>query len=114
MEIINRKLLEKFKRKNRGNVFLIYALDKLIYEIETSQWKNQSELQINRPDADNVHSDGFYFFNINVHRTMILIDFEESGEATIVWCGSHDEYELTFKNNKNTIQKWLKSKGWID
>lgn len=114
MEIINRKLLEKFKRKNRGNAFLISALDNLINEIETKHWKNQNELQNDRPDADNVHNDGFYFFNINIHRTMILIDFEESGEATIVWCGSHDEYELTFRNNKNTIQKWLKSKGWID
>ena len=46
---------------------------------------------------------------------MILIEFEEeSGEATIQWCGSHDEYEITFKNNKNTIEKWLKDKGLIN
>lgn len=45
---------------------------------------------------------------------MILLTFESDGEATIVWCGSHDEYELTFRNNKNTIKKWLLSHGWID
>lgn len=45
---------------------------------------------------------------------MVLIEFEDYGEATIVWCGSHDEYEAIFKNNKKTIRKWLKSKGWID
>ena len=43
---------------------------------------------------------------------MILIELEDD-QATIVWCGSHDEYEKTFKNNKNTIRKWLQSKNWI-
>lgn len=66
-----------------------------------------------RPDADCVHSKGFYFFDISIHRTMILIEFE-AGVASIVWCGSHDEYELTFKNNKSTIQKWLRSREWIN
>lgn len=45
---------------------------------------------------------------------MILIEFGEDCEATIVWCGTHDEYEATFKNNKDTIAKWLKSKGYIN
>ena len=46
--------------------------------------------------------------------SLLLIEFEENGEITIVWCGSHDEYELTFKNNKNTIRNWLKEKNWIN
>ncbi len=66
-----------------------------------------------RPDADIVHSDGFYFFNLNIHRTMILIEFDEDGEATVVWAGSHQEYDKTFKNNKSTIKKWLRDNEWI-
>lgn len=113
MEILGKKLLEKLKRKNKGNSSLVSEIDNLIRELEEHQFKNQLELTEIRTDADCVHKDGFYFFNINVHRTLILIEFEENGEATIVWCGSHSEYENTFKNNENTIKKWLKDKGWI-
>ena len=67
-----------------------------------------------RNDADCVHNDGFYFFDIHIHRTLIMIELDENGEATIVWVGTHDEYEKTFKNNKNTIEKWLRSKGCIE
>ena len=114
MEVVGRKLLEKLKRKNRGNNVLVSAVDELLYELETKNWTTAKELLRDRPDADKVHSDGFYFFNLNIHRTMILIEFEENLEVTIVWCGTHDEYELTFKNNKNTIEKWLKNKGFIN
>lgn len=64
-------------------------------------------------DADRVHTDGFYFFDINIHRTLILIEFDDDGEATIIWAGTHQEYESTFKNNKPTIEKWLRNKGYI-
>ena len=43
---------------------------------------------------------------------MILFEFDDS-EATAVWAGTHQEYETTFKNNRNTIKKWLKSNDWI-
>jgi len=112
MRLTNKKILEKLKRKNRGNIPLIRAIDKLIKDIVENHWKDQNELNNTRVDADNVHSDGFYFFNINIHRTMILIEFEDS-EATVVWAGTHQEYETTFKNNRNTIKKWLKSNDWI-
>lgn len=112
MEIVGRKKLEKLKKKNRGNTVLVAIIDDLLKELEKKNWKSQDELIIDRPDADCVHSDGFYFFDINIHRTMILIEFEE-GQATIVWCGTHDEYESTFKNNKNTIKKWLRTNEWI-
>ncbi|MER3374022.1 MAG: type II toxin-antitoxin system HigB family toxin [Allomuricauda sp.] len=104
--------MEKLKRKNRGNTSLANELDSLINDIEINEWKNRTELNTIRPDADCVHSDGFYFFNIAVHRTMVLIEFEE-GEATVVWAGNHQKYEEIFKNNRNTIKKWLKSNGWI-
>jgi hypothetical protein len=44
---------------------------------------------------------------------LILLEMDETGEATIVWAGSHQEYEEVFKNNKVTISKWLKQNGWI-
>lgn len=54
----------------------------------------------------------FYFFNINIHRTMILIEFDDN-EATAVWVATHQGYQVTFKNNRNIIKKWLKSNDWI-
>ncbi len=71
------------------------------------------DLTKDRPDADCVYGGEFYFFNINIHRTLILIEFEENGEATVVWAGSHDDYELTFKNNRSVIKKWLRNNSWI-
>ena len=88
------------------------AVDQLIKDIDENDWKNQTELYKARKDADNVHNDGFYFFNINIHRAMILIEFGDN-EATAVWAGTRQEYETTFKNNRNTIKKWLKSNDWI-
>jgi hypothetical protein len=38
----------------------------------------------------------------------------EDGEATIVWAGSHQDYEETFKNNKLVVEKWLRKKGYIE
>ena len=112
MRLTDKKILEKLKRKNKGNVHLIKAIDKLIKDIVENNWKDQTELNKTRTDADNVHSDGFYFFNINIHRTMIMIEFSDS-EATVVWAGTHQEYETIFKNNRNTIKKWLKFNDWI-
>lgn len=83
MRLTRKKILEKLKRKNKGNVSLTKAIDKLIKDIDENDWKDQTELNKTRTDADNVHSDGFYFFNINVHRTMVLIEFSDS-EATVV------------------------------
>lgn len=112
MRLINKKALEKLKRKNQGNSALVIEINKLINDIEKNIWKTQNDLNQIRPNADCVHSEGFYFFNISIHRTMVLIEFEEE-EATIVWTGSHKEYEITFKNNKNTIKKWLRFNNYI-
>lgn len=92
---------------------MIKAIDKLIDDIQVSAWNSPIELKETRPDADCVHSDGFYFFNLNVHRTMILIEFDENKRARVIWIGSHKDYDKTFKNNKSTIKKWLKDNDWI-
>ncbi len=113
MRLIAKKKLEKLKRKNKGNTKLSRAIDDLVNEIESSNWKDEHVLKDARPDADCVHSDGFYFFDISVHRTLILIEIDDESEATVVWTGTHQEYETIFKNNKNTIKKWLKAKEYI-
>lgn len=114
MEITGKSKLEKLRRKNRGNTLLSQAIDELFNDLENEDCTNQEQLKKIRPDADLVHNDGFYIFNLNIHRVMILIEFEENGEATIEWCGSHSDYETTFKNNKITIKKWLTKQGLIN
>jgi hypothetical protein len=37
---------------------------------------------------------------------MILIVFEDN-QATVIWSGSHDEYDEKFRGNKIIIEKWL-------
>ena len=117
MELLRKDRLLKLKRKNLGNVQLTKAIDAIIEDIEKASWKSKQEIKDNRPDADCVHNDGFYFFNISIHRTMILLEFdpdeEDENQATVIWVGSHDEYEGTFKNNKGTIEKWLRGQGYI-
>jgi len=112
LELLQKNKLIKLKRKNRGNTKLLNAIDKLILDIENAEWTKKTNIKISRPDADCVHSDGFYFFDINIHRTMILIVFEDD-EAVVIWTGSHDEYDKTFKGNKTTIGKWLRNQKLI-
>lgn len=112
MKLFEKRILEKLKKKNRGDNQLTKAIDDLINDIEKESWKKPIELIKTRPDADCVHSDGFYFFNIKIHRTMIMIEFEQD-KAIVVWAGSHNQYEKTFQNNRNVIEKWLRDKNWI-
>jgi hypothetical protein len=113
MRVVGKNKILKVKKKNIGNKKLCNAIDKLISDLEGFEPDKQNINDI-RNDADCVHNDGFYFFDIHIHRTLIMIELDENGEATIVWVGTHDEYEKTFKNNKNTIEKWLRSKGCIE
>lgn len=113
MKITNKHILGKLIKKNKGNSKLIKSVKQLIADIEESNWNNPHDLINKRPDADCVYGGEFYFFNINIHRTLILIEFEENGEVSIVWAGGHDDYELTFKNNRNVIKKWLRDNNWI-
>jgi mRNA-degrading endonuclease HigB of HigAB toxin-antitoxin module len=112
LDLQRKDKLLKLKFKNRGNVKLLKAVDSLIDDIENAKWKTKSDINKDRPDSDCIHSDGFYFFDISIFRAMILIVFEEN-EATIIWTGSHHEYELTFKGNKKTIEVWLRKNGLI-
>lgn len=113
MRLIGKNKLQKLKAKNKGNKALCEEIDMLISDFENNQWKNEQELKQDRADADCVHNDGFYFFDIAVHRAMILVEFDDDGEATVVWAGNHQDYERTFKNNKKSIESWLKSHNYI-
>ncbi|MEA3494595.1 MAG: type II toxin-antitoxin system HigB family toxin [Bacteroidota bacterium] len=112
MEILGKDRLVKLKRKNIGNSKLIFAIDKLISDLEKAEWAKKTDIKLTRSDADCVHADGFYFFDINIHRTMVLIIFEKD-VAIIVWTGSHDEYNTIFKGNKKTIENWLRNQQLI-
>ncbi|GAB5556889.1 MAG: hypothetical protein SchgKO_11020 [Schleiferiaceae bacterium] len=114
MIVLGKKKLEKLKAKNLGNTKLGKAIDKLLLVFKENDWKSESDLKEARPDADRVHNDGFYFLDLNIHRTLVLFEWEEETEITIVWVGSHQEYEETFKNNKKTIQTWLKQREYIE
>jgi mRNA-degrading endonuclease HigB of HigAB toxin-antitoxin module len=112
MRLIGKAKLEKVKHKNKGNTKLANAIGSLIADIEANNWQNEQQLKETRKDADCVHNDGFFFFNLSVHRTMVLVEFDEQ-EATVVWVGNHAAYDATFKNNKRTIKAWLKRNDWI-
>ena len=113
MRIVGKRTILKIKKKNIGNKNLCNEIDRLITDLENFNPNEQSINDI-RKDADCVHTDGFYFFDINIHRTLILIELDDDGEATVVWAGTHQEYETIFKNNKLTIEKWLRKRGYIE
>ncbi|WP_025125393.1 type II toxin-antitoxin system HigB family toxin [Myroides odoratimimus] len=98
MRLIGKKLLLKAKKKNIGNKLLCLAIDKLIEDLERFV-SSKEDMYMLRADMDCVHSEGFYFFNIHIHRTLVLIEFDEEGEATILWVGAHQEYESIFNPN---------------
>lgn len=106
-------MLIKLKFKNRGNIKLCCAVDQLLLNLQEKNWQTKEEIKNDRPDADQVHSEGFYFFDISLHRTLVLILFEDAGEATIIWVGPHDKYERVFKNNKDVVRRYLSDNNWI-
>lgn len=112
LKILRKDKLIKLKRKNQGNLRLIKAIDKIIEDIENSKWQDKLELIVSRPDADRVHNDDIFFFDIYSHRTLALIVFYEN-YAEILWVGSHSDYDSTFKGNKKTIETWLRNHGKI-
>jgi mRNA interferase HigB len=112
LKILRKDRLIKLRKKNRGNIKLVKAIDNLIEDIEGADWQDKFEILKKRPDADRIHGDNFYFFDINIHRTMIMVLFNEQ-EAEILWVGNHDEYDKTFRGNKKTIETWIRNQGKI-
>lgn len=113
MDLVGKSILMKVKHKSKGNTQLGQAIDELISIIEGSTWTTKDDILKDRPDADQVHSDGFYFFDLNIHRTLVMIELGQGGEASVVWAGNHEDYERIFKNSKDTIKKYLSDRDWI-
>lgn len=113
MVIHNKTKLIELKKKNFGNTRLIQAVNQLIQDLEDGSITSIEELIKIRKDADRVHRKGFYFFDLHIHRTLVLIQLVHN-QATIVWTGTHQEYLKTFKNNTSTIEKWLRSKSLLN
>jgi hypothetical protein len=109
MRLEGKKWLYQLKKKNRGNVKLWKAIDQLIIDLESAGINSLADVKHLRKDAEKVHNAGFYFLDIHTHRTLILVTIEHDG-AEIVWAGSHQDYEKVFKNNKNSVEKWLRNK----
>jgi len=71
LEIRHKHKLLKLKKKNIGNIKLVAAIDDLIICIEQATWKNHFEILQERPDADCV-LENFYFFDLGVVRMLIM------------------------------------------
>ncbi len=113
MEINGKDILVKLRSKNLSNKRLVQAIDQLVNDFEDGSLNTFGRLLEIRQDADKVHNAGFYFFNMHTYRTLIYLEAVDNS-LTVVWTGGHEEYVSTFKNNKNTIEKWLRRKHWID
>lgn len=113
MFINGKRKLTQLKLENRGNKRLTQAVNQLIEDLENDSITTITELLKVRKDADRVHSQGFYFFDLYIHRALVLIRFDQN-QATIVWAGTHDEYSRIFKNNTNTIEKWLRTRNLLN
>lgn len=72
MRLLGKNKLQKLKAKNLGNKMLCAEIDKLISDFDQNDWKDEFALKEVRKDADCIHNDGFYFFDIAVHRAMIV------------------------------------------
>ncbi|NIJ51714.1 type II toxin-antitoxin system HigB family toxin [Dyadobacter arcticus] len=108
MRLEGKEILFRLLNKNRGNAKLSKAIHQLIQDLENAEISSMNEISLIRRDAEKVHSSGYYFVNIHIHRTLILVTIEDQ-EATIAWVGNHQDYERIFKNNKKSIEKWLKN-----
>jgi hypothetical protein len=113
MRIIGKKTILKLKKKNIGNSKLCDAIDQLICDLESFDPKKNALKDV-REDADSVHQDGFYFFDIHTHRTLILIELDDEGEATVIWAGNHQEYERTYKITNPRLKNGLEPKTTLN
>lgn len=112
MQIEEKRILTRWQYKHRGNRRLTDAIDKLIRDLEALEPDTYENLLKDRKDMDQVHSDGFFFFNVENDRVLLMIQLQEQ-YVTIIWIGTHPDYERIFKNNKATIEKWLRSENHI-
>lgn len=105
MEVIGRQTLDKHARNNP-------VLQKVLNEfVEKASWKNGTDLKVTFPEADRIFKNVYVFNLTGSDRTLALVYFV-GGQVQIAWAGNHQAYERELKNNKDTIRKFLKQKGY--
>jgi mRNA-degrading endonuclease HigB of HigAB toxin-antitoxin module len=107
MVIIGKKELLKFGKNNHS---LLGLLNDFITTIEAVEWKNDEDVKNTFSNADRIFKN-IYVFNITSNRVLALVYFKE-GELDIAWVGDHNDYTRDLNNNKDTIRKLLKRKGF--
>jgi mRNA interferase HigB len=107
MEIVGRKIILKF---TRGDATLEKAFNDFLAAVTAANWQNDADVKNTFHRADRILG-GFYVFDIGSNHNLSLVLFNK-GQFEIIWAGNHDDYEATFKNNKDTIKKFLKKKGY--
>jgi mRNA-degrading endonuclease HigB of HigAB toxin-antitoxin module len=86
-------------------------VDEFIQKVLAADWKNDADVRAAFPDADRIFG-GVYVFNLTrSDRTLTMVYFK-AGEVDIVWVGDHQAYDRELKNNRDTIKKVLKKKGY--
>ncbi|GAB3832790.1 type II toxin-antitoxin system HigB family toxin [Pontibacter rugosus] len=107
MDVLGRNKITKYV-KNKYE--LAREFDIFISRIKASEWKDGADVKITFPDVDHILGN-VYIFNVSSSRSLAMIYFGDQ-EVEIIWAGNHDDYEATFQNNKSTIKKFLKNKGF--
>jgi mRNA interferase HigB len=110
MEIIGLKHLSKYQKRNKGNKVLNTSIKAFEKEVKNLKIENLSEVP---SQWDKVHNDGFYFIDITGKERLLALVEVEDNELTILWFDDHVRYETIFRNNKNTIEKWLRARGHV-
>jgi hypothetical protein len=108
MQLVDKNILIRYRQKNIGNVKLSREIERLITDIESSDIRSPKDLLEIRKDADRVHSAEIYFLNLHFHRVLLMMEFQKNW-AIVLWIGTHSKYVAIFKNNKDTIEKWLRT-----
>jgi len=108
MEVIGRGTLDKHAK---NNTVLQKVIDEFVEKVEKAAWRNDADLKITFPDADRIFKNVYVFDLTGSDRTLTLVYFT-NGQVQIVWAGNHQEYERELKNDKDTIRKFLKQKGY--
>jgi mRNA interferase HigB len=108
VEIIGRRTLDKYAKNNTVRQKVV---NEFVKKVQRSTWKNDADVKADFPDADRIFSNVYVFDLTGSDRTLTLVYFI-NGQVQIVWAGNHQEYERELKNNKDTIRKFLKKKGY--
>lgn len=108
MDLFGKDKLFKYAKKDKN---LQKEINAFVEKFEKARWQKSSDIQEDFPDVDLISKEA-YIFNIKSSRTLIVIFFSDN-EAEIAWAGNHNDYDRLF-NNKKTILRYLKDRGFIN